>query len=117
MTDAPVSQQVVEVKPAKPSRRPPMDKYREFRNFMVNELGITRDDIEAWTKEAVAVQVGKLVGQMNLDAIAKREIEIRVREALGIQPYSKDSLTVSRALTEAFKNRITISIKETPDAQ
>lgn len=28
-------------------------KYRMFKNFMYNELGITKDDIREWTKEAV----------------------------------------------------------------
>ena len=28
-------------------------KYRMFKNYMYNDLGITRDDIREWTKEAV----------------------------------------------------------------
>jgi hypothetical protein len=30
-----------------------MDKYKMFTNFMYNELGITKDDIRDWVKEAV----------------------------------------------------------------
>lgn len=29
------------------------DKYIMFRNFLYNELGITKQDIREWTKEAV----------------------------------------------------------------
>ena len=29
------------------------DKYRMFKNFMYNELGISKDDIKQWTDEAV----------------------------------------------------------------
>jgi small-conductance mechanosensitive channel len=29
------------------------DKYQMFRNFMYNELGVTKDDIREWTKETV----------------------------------------------------------------
>lgn len=28
-------------------------KYRMFKNFMFNDLGITKEDIKEWTKEAV----------------------------------------------------------------
>ena len=28
-------------------------KYRMFKNYMYNDLGITKDDIREWTKEAV----------------------------------------------------------------
>jgi hypothetical protein len=30
-----------------------MDKYRMFKNYMYNDLGITKEDIKQWTKEAV----------------------------------------------------------------
>ena len=29
------------------------DKYRMFKNFMYNDLGITKEDIKNWTNEAV----------------------------------------------------------------
>ena len=49
---------------------------------MVNELGITRDDIETWTKEAVTQVAEKKLGQMDingmtLNAIRSREFNIR----------------------------------------
>ena len=37
----------------------PSDKYRMFRNYMTNELGITRGDIEQWTRDAVQLEVEK----------------------------------------------------------
>lgn len=49
-------------------------KYKLFRNFMVNELGITRDDIKQWTREAVTVEVKKLIGQMDLESQARRAV-------------------------------------------
>ena len=44
------------------------EKYRAFRQFMVNELGITRDDIEQWTKEAVEAEVRRIIGQMDAES-------------------------------------------------
>lgn len=32
------------------------DKWTMFKNYMHNELGITKDDIRAWLKEAVQSQ-------------------------------------------------------------
>jgi hypothetical protein len=31
----------------------PKDKYTLFKNFMHNELGISREDIREWVKESV----------------------------------------------------------------
>ncbi len=36
-------------------------RYKLFRNFMMNELGVTRADIEEWTKAAVSQQAERLV--------------------------------------------------------
>jgi hypothetical protein len=35
------------------------NKYKLFRNFMVNELGISREDIKEWTMQAVKETVFK----------------------------------------------------------
>lgn len=39
------------------------DKWEMFKNYMHNELGITKDDIRAWIKEAAAEQAQRLVDQ------------------------------------------------------
>lgn len=59
-------------------------RYKLFRNFMVNELGITRADIEKWTKEAVSQQVEKIAGQLNVEQMATAAVQ----KAL-IGPYGK----------------------------
>lgn len=43
---------------------------------MVNELGIGRDDIEEWTKEAIREEVAKIVGQINVASIVERSVSI-----------------------------------------
>lgn len=55
------------------------DKYKAFRNLMTNELGITRADIEAWTKEAVSAEVLKMVGRINVEALIKSRVDDSVR--------------------------------------
>ena len=49
------------------------NKYKMFRNYMVNELGITRDDIKQWTKDAVAETVNKELHQINFKYIVEGE--------------------------------------------
>lgn len=38
-----------------------MDKYEMFKNYMHNELGISKEDIRTWIQEAVQQQADKLV--------------------------------------------------------
>lgn len=42
------------------------DKWMMFKNYMHNELGITKDDIRAWLKEAVKSQA-ELMPQKTFD--------------------------------------------------
>ena len=37
------------------------DKYKMFRNFMFNELGITKEDIRDWIQEAVKEEAHRLI--------------------------------------------------------
>ena len=37
------------------------DKWAMFRNYMYNELGITKEDIRGWIKEAAEEEAKKLV--------------------------------------------------------
>ena len=39
------------------------DKWEMFKNYMHNELGVTKDDIRAWIKEAATEQAEKMVQQ------------------------------------------------------
>lgn len=56
------------------------NKYKMFRNFMVNELGITKDDIMEWTKQAVSETVEKELRKILPDAI-RHKIGIEVMSA------------------------------------
>lgn len=74
------------------------DKYKMFRNFMVNELGISKDELMKWTKESVAEEVKKLFGQMNVDELIKKA-------ALGsLNNVSKDE--VLRGFQRSFSSML-----------
>lgn len=84
------------------------NKYKLFRNYMVNELGITRQDIEAWTKQSVANEVQKLVGGINIDEIVNQSARAHVNNALG-NTYSSGSALVNALATKLAKN-LTIKV-------
>ncbi len=55
-------------------------RYRLFRNFMVNELSITRADIVQWVHEAIAAHIDRLVkaGEIKVGAMFERAIQREV---------------------------------------
>ena len=50
------------------------EKYKMFRNYMVNELGISKEDIKEWTKEAITTEVEKLIGQIDVDGMVRNAV-------------------------------------------
>lgn len=50
------------------------EKYRMFKQFMHNELGITKEDIREWVKESVREEAAKMVAKTYEDFDVKREI-------------------------------------------
>ncbi|MCC7112136.1 MAG: hypothetical protein IT382_22775 [Deltaproteobacteria bacterium] len=79
-------------------------KYRDFRNYMVNELGVTKEDIRQWTVDAIAEQVKGIVGQINIEKIVDRAVCDVIRERA---PYR----TVEQAVATVLATRIAISVK------
>lgn len=59
------------------------DKWLMFKNYMHNELGITKDDIRAWIKEAVQSQaelmIKKTFDDFDINTFVKRHIETQMR--------------------------------------
>ena len=54
------------------------DKWVMFRNYMHNELGITKEDIREWIDDAIKEQIKLLVAdsykKCDLESIIKREV-------------------------------------------
>lgn len=93
------------------------EKYTAFRNFMVNELGITRVDIEAWTKETVAREVAKLVGQLNIAGMVSREVDSQVKSGIFKSSYSRElsedvRTLVRQAIAAEIEGRIHFTNKD-----
>lgn len=54
------------------------DKWSMFKNYMHNELGITKDDIREWIDEAVKEEARLLVEQ----AFKKFDMDSRIEKAI-----------------------------------
>lgn len=79
------------------------NRYKMFRNFMYNELGITREDIKTWTKEAIHERVDKLVGQMDIAGIATRAARANALQVFNV---------IKEQVALEIVKKITINIKE-----
>lgn len=59
------------------------DKWMMFKNYMHNELGITKDDIRAWLKEAVKSQaelmLQKTFDDFDMDGFVRNHILTQMR--------------------------------------
>lgn len=59
------------------------DKWMMFKNYMHNELGITKDDIRAWLKEAVKSQaelmLQKTFDDFDMDKFVRNHISTQMR--------------------------------------
>jgi len=78
------------------------DKYKMFRNFMANELGISKSDIEAWTKDATFEIAKKQVGQINFEGIVTKVIK---DEMYDIRPRLVEKIAAQ------ITNKILLQIK------
>lgn len=82
------------------------DKYKMFRNFMCNELGISKDDIKRWTMDSVAETVRGLIGQINIDSIVENE----ARKAIKVQ-YGGGSPELIKAVADILSKKIALNFK------
>lgn len=82
-------------------------KYKMFRNFMVNELGIGRADIEQWTKEAVAAQVDAYFARdgVSVEELARAVVASRLATPQMVYILRREiSEAIAKRLQVTFKN-------------
>lgn len=83
------------------------DKYKMFKNFMFNELGITKEDIRSWVVEAVRDEARKVV-QHTYDSF---DVEKALREAINL-PYGSIRQDLLRRASELLLQKFEIKIEE-----
>lgn len=87
------------------------DKWVMFRNFMHNELDITKEDVRKWIDDSVK-QVAK---DMVENAFARKNPEQMIKDAIYKSDYFYNESFNNRIIEEAAKilaKRLDITIKE-----
>jgi len=87
-------------------------KYKLFRNFMYNELGITKDDIERWAKEACREVVEKRAANIDFDAAFKSAVvNIAKGAIIGSGIWSEELKKTREAVAIEVAKQIQIVLK------
>jgi hypothetical protein len=84
------------------------NKYKIFRNFMVNELGISREDIKEWTMQAVKETVEKELRGLHLKDIAE---SVTRKQLESVYNYSHQKEVISGAIGDVIRKTLDISIR------
>jgi hypothetical protein len=85
------------------------NKYKIFRNFMVNELGISREDIREWTMQAVRETVEKELRGIEVGKMAYDILRNSMRDSHSYGGLQREA--VSEALHKTIAERLEISIR------
>lgn len=82
-----------------------MDKWTMFKNYMHNELGVTKDDIRAWIKEAVHEEAKHLVDQQ----VGKFSVQDQINSM--VNKLINENYRLRNDLANAITKRIMINVK------
>lgn len=85
------------------------DKYGLFRQFMFNELQITKEDIRTWIKEAVEQQVKKMLHKTFGDFEPNERAAKLIADYIGKNWWANDKL--KQAVAGQIVNRIKVTIE------
>lgn len=85
------------------------DKWTMFKNYMHNELGITKEDIREWINEAVAIEAKKIVDE----SFARVNPGTMIREAVLDQSFFEEGFNqkVISEVSKILSERILVSLK------
>ena len=86
------------------------NKYKLFRNFMVNELGISREDIKEWALDAVKETVEKVFRGFDLDELICKSIKEQTWRLF-------DRTDVNNAVAKTLLREFDIIVREKPKSE
>lgn len=87
------------------------EKYEAFRNLFFNELGITKEDIREWVKEACQEVADKLVS----NTYESFNPETFIRKAMAESGFicnGRLASDIRRAVVESILDKLDIRLKE-----
>ena len=82
------------------------EKYRMFKQFMHNELGITKEDIREWIKEAVRDEAQRLINKTYNDYDVRREIRDMLRT-----PYNSIRKDIASAAASEICKHVKVVVE------
>jgi len=90
------------------------NKYKLFRNYMVNELGISRDDIKEWTIQAIQETVEKELRGFDVKALADRFVGRLLDNSYDVKNWTRAAF--NEIITTQLRQKLVMSVelKEPP---
>ena len=85
------------------------DKYEAFRQYMFNELQVSKEDIRDWIKEAVEQQVEKMLYKTFGDFEPNERAAKLIADYIGKNWWANDKL--KQAVASQIVNRIKVNIE------
>ncbi len=90
------------------------EKYRLFRQFMENELGITKDDIKEWVREVAQENVNRMISnqyeKFNID-------DLIIKAMTRVEMFNNNKRELNYALREDIADRLAEKILEQINVQ
>jgi hypothetical protein len=77
---------------------------------MVNELGITKETIEKWTKDAVKEQVNHIISTVENEYYIQKVVADFIRDEGRPDPFFGTS-NIERMILKALSDKIELSVK------
>ena len=87
------------------------EKYNMFKNFLHNELGISREDIREWIKEAVADEARKIIKKTFDDFDVQSEARREMRNMISSR-YSEVYKDIIEGAVKVMLSEFTITVKQ-----
>lgn len=87
------------------------DKWLMFRNYMINELGITKEDIREWIQDAVRIEAKKMAE----DTFARETPEQMIRRIVYDSSYFNTksfNSTIVETAAKALMERFDVVLKK-----
>lgn len=86
------------------------DKWLMFRNYMINELGITKEDIREWINDAVRIEAKKIVDE----TFARENPEMMIKRIVYDSGYFNKGFSrgITEKAAEILAERLSITVKK-----
>ena len=91
------------------------NKYKLFRNFMVNELGISRDDIKEWTMQAIQETVVKALRGIDVEKLVYEKAVRAFNNNVAYGNLEKD--LYAKALRKLLDEKLDLQITLKPEKE